>query len=164
MSRIIASGRGVQEFSAPPAVRMAGRPSRVAAAQAVRQAVRAAAPARAAAAAAASTKPSPKPTQTRAERENLLDRAVHAGVISSNLRAHYSQAFDADPAGTRAFLGKIGLRAEAAPAASPAPTPAASAASGPEDYDQSLLTDGERARIQAAREGKQPGGFIHGGL
>jgi hypothetical protein len=95
--------------------------------------------------------------QTNADRESLLDRAIHAGVISTGLRSHYAAACDADPAGTRAFLGKIGLRTEAA-------TPAVSTAPGPEEYDRSLLTDRERARIAAAREGRSHARIVCGGL
>jgi hypothetical protein len=89
-------------------------------------------------------------------RENLIDRAVHAGVINEGMRRYYRQAFDADPAGTRAFLGKIGLRGEAASATQAAGT-------GPDEYDDALLTPGERQRIAAAREGKPQGRFINGG-
>jgi hypothetical protein len=58
------------------------------------------------------------------DRESLLDRAVHAGVVNQGMRAHYAAAYDADPAGCRAYLGKLGLRDEDATALS-APAPEA---------------------------------------
>jgi hypothetical protein len=85
------------------------------------------------------------------EREDLLDQAIHGGVINAGMRAHYQRAFDADPGGTRAFLASIGLRAEAA-----------SAASEPDEY-LNTLTDNEQRRIAAARDGRPTSRFVNGG-
>jgi hypothetical protein len=121
-------------YSGPPADRMVGRPSRNALT------------------AKAERKISDK-TVARASsylaREDLLDHAVHAGVINAGMRSHYAAAYDADPAGTREFLGKLGLRSEASAA--------------PEDYPDSMLTDSERANLAAAREGRQPNRIVNGG-
>ena len=120
----------------PPADRMQGRPSRNALT--------------AKGAKAAAAKPAAPTTATR---ERLLDRAVLCGVIGNHMRSHYASAYDADPSGTRAFLASIGLRDEAAEVhPTVQASPAASAAS--ESYDPSMLTDGERANLQAAREGR----------
>ncbi|HEX4186640.1 MAG TPA: hypothetical protein VHY83_01965 [Solirubrobacteraceae bacterium] len=79
------------------------------------------------------------------DREALLDNAVHAGVISEGMRKHYATAYDADPAGCRAFLGKLGLRTETT----------ASTAEPEDAYPDSLLSPQERQRVAAAREGRQ---------
>jgi hypothetical protein len=76
-----------------------------------------------------------------------LDRAIHAGVINAGMRAHYAQAYDADPAYCRQFLGKLGLRGEA---------------QSSDDGYGGLLTPAEQERVAAAREGKRPR-FISGG-
>jgi hypothetical protein len=135
---VAANGAPAVIYAGPPAERMAGR-----------------AAARAAAAKPGNYKAKPKAkaaqkprvsaeTEQRAnaflEREALLDRAVHAGVINQGMRGHYAAAFDADPAGCRAFLGTLGLRDE--------PTADASG--------DSLLSAKEQERVTAVREGKTP--------
>jgi hypothetical protein len=82
-------------------------------------------------------------------REDLLDRAVASGVINSGMRAHYAQAYDADPGGCRQFLAKLGLRDDAVVVAA-------------EDDGLSLLTDAERENVANARAGRRPT-FVHGG-
>jgi hypothetical protein len=137
MSRLVA------QFSGPPADRMAGRQQARAAASAARAA---------AARPQGNYKPKVKAAQQQAgvsdettqranaflDREALLDRAVHAGVINNGMRGHYAAAYDADPAGCRTFLATLGLRDEA---------PAASSG-------DSLLSAHEQQRVTAAREGK----------
>jgi hypothetical protein len=73
------------------------------------------------------------------DREGLLDRAVHAGVINDGMRGYYAQAFDADERGCRAFLASLGLRDAAAP--------------GPSGG--SFLTPQEQERAAAASDGKR---------
>ena len=91
--------------------------------------------------------------QSAIEREDLLDQAIFDGRIPAGLRAHYAQCFDADPAGTRAYLAKLG--AAATPTAAPAESDA---------YPASALTSAERTSIEAARSGRRGGGFMLGGL
>jgi hypothetical protein len=126
MSRLIA------EFAGPPADRMAGR-----------------AQARAARANLGSNISATLREGERGGREALLDQAVHAGVISSGLRAHYAACYDADPEGTRAYLSSLGLR-PSAPAAS-------------EEYPTAGLSRSELNRIEAAREGRTSR-IVNGGL
>jgi hypothetical protein len=142
-AKMTASGRAAVEYAGPPAERMQGRPSRNALT----------------AKATKATTTATAPPQTHTARESLLDRAVHAGVISQGTRPHYAQAYDADPDGTKAFLDSIGLRAQAG-----GPPPAAVAASASDSYDPAMLSDGERARIAAAGEGRQHTHIISGGL
>jgi hypothetical protein len=147
MSRTITlHTKPVAQFSGPPADRMAGRSTRAVAprggefTQAARKEVSAETASRA---------------NSFLSREALLDEAVHQGVIGHALRAHYAQCYDADPTGTRTYLQNIGLRLSTATA------PAAATTS--EEYDDSALSNAERGRIAAAREGRQPR-FITGGL
>jgi hypothetical protein len=84
------------------------------------------------------------------EREALLDQAIYDGRISAGLRDHYARCFDADPAGTRAFLAKL--------------AGATGSDAGAEDYPDSFLSEGERKRVAAAKEGRQYSRIIHGGL
>jgi hypothetical protein len=65
-----------------------------------------------------------KQVSAETARENLLDHAVRAGVINAGMRGHYQAAYEADPAGTKAFLRKIGL-SEAPAGATQAPAQAA---------------------------------------
>lgn len=143
MSGVI-RGRPAARFAGPPADRMAGRPSRnayKAKATAAKPAVSAATVARA---------------NSFMEREDLLDQAIYDGRINAGMRGYYAQCFDADPAGTRAFLGKMGHNpAASAPVAQPAPAD--------DSYPESMLTNAERARVAAAREGRQPRRIVEGG-
>jgi hypothetical protein len=142
---LIIEGKPAASFFGPPADRMAGRPSLMAKAAAPKP--------------QGNYKPKPKQSQSSAattaaranaflRREEALDNAVHQGVISSSLRAHFATLWDADPEGTRAHLESIGL----------ARTQAQSDA-----YDESVLSTAERGRIAAAREGRGPR-IINGGL
>lgn len=74
------------------------------------------------------------------DREALLDQAIHTGVIGTHMRAHYAACYDADPEGTRSFLGSVGYSR-------------ATAVSASDDYNDSALSPQERNRIAAAREG-----------
>ncbi|HEX4436686.1 MAG TPA: hypothetical protein VH061_07810 [Solirubrobacteraceae bacterium] len=150
MGRVI-SGEPVARFSGPPADRMAGRSqARAARAQGNYAPGSAGATAAAKAKAKAATTAS---VEARANsflaREDLLDRAVASGVINSGMRAHYAQAYDADPGGCRQFLAKLGLRDDAVVVAA-------------EDDGLSLLTDAERENVANARAGRRPT-FVHGG-
>jgi hypothetical protein len=87
------------------------------------------------------------------EREQVLDNAIHQGIISAGLRAHFATLWDADPVGTREHLESIGL----------ARTTASATASSSEDYNDSALSRVERDRIAAARAGRTPR-IIGGGL
>jgi hypothetical protein len=78
------------------------------------------------------------------DREALLDHAINAGVIGANMRAHYAACFDADPEGTRSYLGAVGA------------TRAAAVSGASDAYNDSALGPQERERIAAAREGKPP--------
>jgi hypothetical protein len=145
MSRTITS-EPVARFAGPPADRMAGRAqARVARMQAAGKGghfVQAStAEPRVSAATAARA-------NAFLRREQVLDNAIHQGVISAGLRAHFATLYDADPQGTQAHLASIGLR----------DAPAADA------YVESGLSPGERARIAAAHEGRSTGRFVHGGL
>jgi hypothetical protein len=141
---LIIEGKPAAGFFGPPADRMAGRPSLMAKAAAPKP--------------QGNYKPKSKQagasptTAARANaflrREEVLDNAVHQGVISSSLRAHFATLWDADPEGTRAHLESIGL----------ARTQAQSDA-----YDESALSAAERGQIAAAREGRGPR-IINGGL
>jgi hypothetical protein len=90
-----------------------------------------------------------------ADREALMDEAIHQGVIGGALREHYATCYDRDPSGTRAYLQSLGLRAQA--------TPAVPAAASGDEYVQTHLSAAERGRISAAREGRSPR-VISGGL
>lgn len=98
------------------------------------------APGSAGAAAAAKAKATAA-TTANAAREDLIDRAVAGGVINDGMRAHYQRAYDADPEGCRAFLGKLPGGASLA----------ASSAAADDEYDSGWLTAGERARVESAR-------------
>lgn len=52
-------------------------------------------------------------------RKNLLDHAVRAGIFNEGNRAAYEAMYDADPAGCKAFLARLGL--SEGPAGSQAP-------------------------------------------
>jgi hypothetical protein len=97
------------------------------------------------------------------ERQRLLDSAVRAGVINDGMRAHYARAYDADPEGTKLFLGKIGLKATGVQTGPPGNH--TEAASGEPDAHgmDSFLTDAERARVAAVREGRRTT-IVNGGL
>jgi hypothetical protein len=150
MSRTLA--KPIATFSGPPADRMAGR------AQA--RAARAQAQSKGGSYTQAASKVEPRvsaATEASASsflaREELLDRAIASGVIQPGLRGHYARAYDADPDGCRAFLGKLPGGANLAS------TVVASAA---EDDGLSLLTDAERQNVMDARAGRRPR-FVHGG-
>jgi hypothetical protein len=150
MIRVIATAGGAaQVFSGPPSDRISGRPSRVQASARAQGNYSLKDPATISAA-----------TTARAnqflEREALLDQAIHAGLINAGMRGHYAQCFDADPTGTRTYLAQLGH--------SQAPVPAAqgAAASG-DDYPEGMLTNVERSRVAAAREGRPYGRIISGG-
>ncbi len=131
MSRTI-TGKPAARFSGPPTDRVKGRPSSARAAgnlKSAKPAVSAATVARA---------------NSFLDREALLDHAINAGVIGTNMRAHYGTCFDADPEGTRAYLRGMGMSARAASSAAP------------EAYADAHLSPQERNRIAAAREGKRP--------
>ena len=151
MSRTtIITSEPAARFSGPPADRMAGRPSRVAQAAAPRPQgnYRPKQPAQRVSAA----------TEARAnsflDREAALDNAMHQGIISGSLRAHFATLWDADPEGTRAHLESIGL----------AKTGQQPVAASSDAYNDSALSDVERRRITAAREGRQATRVISGGL
>jgi hypothetical protein len=133
-------------YSGPPADRMAGRPgTRTQAAAAPARRAPAAVPQPATQAAARQPQVSAateRRVQTRLAAEDLIDRAVHAGVINEGTRAHYVAAYAADPAGTRQFLSDLGLR-DAQVTAQTA------------DYDDTFLTPREREHVAAARDGKR---------
>jgi hypothetical protein len=95
-----------------------------------------------------------KPATTdTSERERLLDSAVHAGVINNGMRAAYARAYDADREGTKMFLGKIGLKATGVQTGPPGAH--TEHAGEPADHGmESFMTDGERARVAGAREGR----------
>jgi hypothetical protein len=131
--RTLDRSQAARTYDGPPADRMAGRPGGTRAARAAgnltpKPAVSAATVARA---------------NAFLGREALLDHAVHAGVIGTNMRGHYAACFDADPEGTRAYLGGIGLARQEAAEASDA-------------YDETTLSPVERQRIEAARQGGRP--------
>jgi hypothetical protein len=90
------------------------------------------------------------------ERERLLDQAVYDGRISGGLRDHYSQCFDADPAGTRAFLARLGY------AATQEQEPSKTA-TVPAGYPETLLSDTERTNLDAIRAGKRHSYIVNGG-
>jgi hypothetical protein len=151
MSRtIILTSEPVARFSGPPADRMAGRPRKAAAQRAGNYTPKAKAAAPTVSAA----------TEARAnsflDREALLDAAMHQGVIGGGLRAHYAECYDNDPVGTRSYLQSLGLRGGG--------THSASAAAASDQYDESALSNAERGRIAAAREGRRPSQIVNGGL
>jgi hypothetical protein len=82
------------------------------------------------------------------EAEELIDRAVHGGVINEGYRAHYVAAYAADPAATRAYLTALGMRDAGATQAT--------SADDSDAYPESFLTVGERKQVNAAREGRAP--------
>jgi hypothetical protein len=88
------------------------------------------------------------------EREGLLDQAIHDGRISANLRDHYKRCYDADPAGTRAFFTRLGVRATNA--SSPTPSEA-------DEYPTDHLSPAEREAIEKSRRGERTGVFVEGG-
>lgn len=146
MSTIVASGRPSWQAAGPPAVRMAGRAQARAAAKAK----------------GGSFTPPKKPavsaaTVARANaflgREAVLDDAINQGVISANLRSHFSRLMEADPEGTRAYLEKVGLSRSAETQQTAA-----------DDYPTSGLSDAERRRITAARGGQSSMRVVNGGL
>jgi hypothetical protein len=142
MSRTVTiTAEPVARFSGPPADRMAGR-----------------ATARAARAAAAKPQGNYRPKDHSTTREQLLDEAVHAGVIDHGMRAHYAACYDADPSGTRSYLNALGL-ARMHSQSTPPPAQAE-----PDAYSQTGLSTAERGRISAAREGRGPARIVNGGL
>jgi hypothetical protein len=146
MSRTITT-EPVARFSGPPAERMVGR-AQARAARAAAKPQGNYAPGSAGVKAAVEAR-----ANAFLRREELLDNAIHQGIISTSLRAHFAALWDADPDGTRAHLESIGL----------AKTLQASAATAPDAYDESALSAAERGRIAAAREGRGPR-IINGGL
>lgn len=151
---ITISGPPAMRFSGPPADRMTGR-----------------AQARAARAAAKKqgNYTQKKPAQISAatvERANQfldgeadIDQAIHQGIINSGMAAHFRALMKADPTNTRAYLQSLGLSRASAPAAPPQQVAAAAS----EDYPTSGLSNAERTRITAAREGRASA-VVHGGL
>jgi hypothetical protein len=96
------------------------------------------------------------------ERERLLDQAQYAGVINSGTRATYARAYDTDPEGTKLFLGKIGLKATGVQTGPPGDHTETAGEPANHGMD-AFLTDAERARVAAVREGKQAH-IVDGGL
>ncbi len=86
--------------------------------------------------------------KNRLEAEELIDRAVHGGVINEGYRAHYVAAYAADPAATRAYLAALGMRDVS--------VTQAGTADDSDAYPDSFLTVGERKQVSAAREGRVP--------
>jgi hypothetical protein len=85
-------------------------------------------------------------------RERVLDQAIHQGIIGASLRSHYGACYDRDSAGTRSHLHNLGM------------IPVDAAPSAPSDgYDESSLSDAERSRVAAARQGRMSTRVIHGG-
>ncbi len=146
MSRFsVDASRAAASYDGPPAERMAGRPSRMRSVQASRPPVKAAAV-----------------NKQFEDKEEILDHAIHTGVISSGMRDHYSALWEADPKGTQEYLHKLGLTKQGLnPDAAPQKIAAAAEA---EAYDESTLTDAERGRIAQARAGGRSAVFISGGL
>lgn len=152
----------VAVFDGPPADRMAGR-TQVRAARAkgnygpggpaAKAKAKAKAKQKAADAKAARTASTEARANSFLAREDLLDRAIASGVISSGMRGHYAQAFDADEEGCRSFLAKLPGGATLAGAV---------VASAAEDDGLSLLTDAERERVVAARAGARGPRLVHG--
>lgn len=91
------------------------------------------------------------------EGEDMVDQAIHQGIISAGLSAHFRALMKSDPTNTRAYLQGLGL---SAPAAQSQPVAVAAAS---DEYPTSGLSAAERGRIAAAREGRQSV-VVHGGL
>jgi hypothetical protein len=153
MSRLIA------EYAGPPADRMAGRQqARAARAQAQgnytpKKKISAATEARANAFLAG---------------EAAIDQAIYQGVIGANMASHYKALWLADPAETHKFLVSLGLIQDSdwkdePYGGNPDPTPGKIAAAAAEEYSTGGLSDAERGRIAAAREGRTSR-VINGGL
>jgi hypothetical protein len=141
MSSHVISGTPAARFAGPPADRMAGR-----------QQARAA---RAARAQGGNFTPKQKPSGP--SDDQVLDQAIHQGVINAGMRGHYQTLLQSDPAGTRAFLAKLGLSDIGASYQQ------AAAASNDEEYLPGALTKAEQDRVTAAREGRTSV-FVNGGL
>lgn len=93
--------------------------------------------------------------------EQMLDQAIHAGVISAGLREHYSQCSAADPIGTREYLNNLGLNMMGVRQEARGTSPSASAVQ--EDYPTAHLTDAERNRISASRDRRVATRIVDGG-
>jgi hypothetical protein len=91
--------------------------------------------------------------------EDMLDQAIHAGIINVGMREYYSQCSAKDPAGTRAYLNNLGLSMMGVRQESR--SVAASAVQ--EDYPTGALTDAERNRIAAAQGGRVASRIVDGG-
>jgi hypothetical protein len=101
------------------------------------------------------------------EGERVIDQAIHQGVIGANMSAHFRILWQADPDDTRKYLEKLGLYPwplASGPAGNPEVNPPEQiAAAQAEEYPTAALSQGERERISAAREGRTSR-VISGGL
>jgi hypothetical protein len=162
MSRTITTSEPVARFSAPPADRMAGRQQ----ARAARAAVKP----------QGNYTPKQKISAATENRvnsflsgEQMIDQAIHQGVIGANMASHYRALWLADPAETHKYLVSLGLIQDSdwkdePYGGNPDPTPGKIVqASASDEYDASALSKAERDRIAAAREGRTSR-VISGGL
>jgi hypothetical protein len=99
-----------------------------------------------------------KRVNTYLDTEQMLDQAIHAGVINASDREYYSQCSAKDAAGTRAYLNNLGLSMMGVRQES-----RSVAASVQEDYPTGALTDAERNRIAAAQGGRVASRIVDGG-
>ncbi len=160
MSRtVIITSEPVARFSGPPADRMAGRAQRRAARAAAKQ--------------QGNYTPKQKistATEARVSSflsgEDAIDQAIHQGVIGANMAAHYRALWLADPDETREYLEKLGLYPyplASGPAGNPEVNAPEKIAATSEAYPEGALSNAERGRIAAAREGRTSR-IINGGL
>jgi hypothetical protein len=85
------------------------------------------------------------------ERERLLNAAVAAGKFPVSRRKHYSDRFDADPAGTAAVVAGL-----AAIQTDPHAATVAAQLDKLGPYNERWLNDPERRRIANAQAGGRP--------
>lgn len=94
-------------------------------------------------------------TRTKATRDEKVNAAAKAGKFPPSRKEHYVKLMEADPEGTEALLdsmepGVIPVNETEFGSADADGTGGAATSAA---YDESWLTDSERARVKAAREG-----------
>jgi hypothetical protein len=84
-----------------------------------------------------------------AVRDTLIREALRTGKIVSSRVQFWSQQFDADPDGTKAWLARLTPAANLTASVAPAGSQAS------DGYDSSWLSPTERARVNTARSGQR---------